>query len=187
VGLRLSRRPFAGVLALPAPRFVFTLLLAAALPFAPPAVAPARADAPAASFMPLHEPLDRYVQSDVKIVSGTKVHSFRVWLADTPARREQGLMWIRSLPADRGMLFVFERPQPLSFWMKNTYVPLDLLFVAPDGRVIRIAENAKPQSLETIDSLGIALGVLELKGGTAKRLGLKTGDRLQHPAFAPGR
>jgi uncharacterized membrane protein (UPF0127 family) len=134
--------------------------------------------------MPLHEPLDRFAQSALTIDSGGRSHAFRIWLADTPPRREQGLMWIRSLPADRGMLFVFERPQPVSFWMKNTFVPLDLLFVAPDGRVIRIAENARPQTLDAIDSMGVVLGVLELKGGTAKRLGLKPGDRLKHPAFA---
>lgn len=192
MGLRLScRRTYgaasriAGASArATARRIAVAVLLAAALQVASSAIAPVRADTPAANFMPLHEPLERYPQSDVKVLSGAKTHSFRVWIADTPARREQGLMWIRSLPPDRGMLFVFERPQPMSFWMKNTYVPLDLLFVAPDGRVIRVAENAKPQSLENIDSLGIALGVLELKGGTARRLGLKTGDRLQHPAFA---
>jgi uncharacterized membrane protein (UPF0127 family) len=148
--------------------------------------APVRADAPPradAGFMPLHEPLERYEQADVKVDSGGRTHAFRVWMADTPARREQGLMWIRSLPADRGMLFVFDEPQPVSFWMKNTYIPLDMLFVAPDGRIIRIAENAKPLTLETVDSLGVVLGVLELKGGTARRLGLKPGDRLRHPAF----
>lgn len=164
----------------PLARFAFAVFVSFASALV--AIPAARADAP--SFLPLHEPLERFTQSRLTIDSGGKSHAFRVWIADTPARREQGLMWIRSLPADRGMLFVFERPQPLSFWMKNTFVSLDLLFVAPDGRVIRIAENAKPQTLDTIDSMGVALGVLELKGGTAKRLGLKPGDRLNHPAFA---
>jgi uncharacterized membrane protein (UPF0127 family) len=146
-------------------------------PLSAPATA---ADAP---FMPLHEPLDRYPQQDVTIRSGAKQHAFRIWLADTPERREQGLMWIRTLPADRGMLFVFEQPQPVSFWMKNTYVALDLLFVAPDGRIIRIAENAQPHSLRNIDSMGVVRGVLEIRGGTSRKLGLKAGDRLVHPAF----
>jgi uncharacterized membrane protein (UPF0127 family) len=137
-----------------------------------------------AGFMPLREPLERFPQADVRVVSGAKTHAFRVWVADTPARREQGLMWVRSLPADRGMLFVFDAPQPASFWMKNTYVALDLLFVAPDGRIVRVAENAQPESTALIDSMGIVLGVLELRGGTARRLGIAAGDRLLHPAFA---
>ena len=118
------------------------------------------------------------------IESGTRRHPFRAWIADTPERREQGLMWIRSLPADRGMLFIFDRPQPVSFWMKNTYVSLDLMFVAPDGRIIRVAENAEPLSLRGIDSMGVVLGVFEVRGGTAKKLGIAAGDRLRHPAFA---
>lgn len=134
--------------------------------------------------MPLHEPLERYEQAQVVIESGARRHAFRTWIANTPERREQGLMWIRSLPADRGMLFIFDRPQPVSFWMKNTYVSLDLMFVAPDGRIIRIAENAEPLSLRNIDSMGVVLGVFEVRGGTAQRLGIAPGDRLRHPAFA---
>lgn len=163
------------------------LALAASLALAGTITLPSavRAQAPAAAdFMPLHEPLERYRQAEVTIASGARTHAFRTWMADTPARREQGLMWIRELDPDRAMLFVFDQPQPVSFWMKNTYVSLDLLFVAPDGRIIRIAENARPQSLAPIDSMGIVLGVLEVRGGTAKRLGLHPGDRLRHPAFA---
>lgn len=132
---------------------------------------------------PPREPLDRWPQSMLGIRSGDRVHRFRVWIADTFLRREQGLMWVKQLPPDRGMLFVFEQPQLASFWMKNTYIPLDLLFVAPDGRVIRIAENATPHSLDTIDSMGYVTGVLELAGGTAKRLSLRSGDTVLHPAF----
>lgn len=117
------------------------------------------------------------------VQSGTRRHTFQAWIADTPERREQGLMWVRQLPANRGMLFIFDRPQPVSFWMKNTYVTLDLIFVAPDGRIIRVAENAAPQSLQNIDSMGVVRGVLEVRGGTARRLGIKPGDRLLHPAF----
>jgi uncharacterized membrane protein (UPF0127 family) len=104
-------------------------------------------------------------------------------MATTEARREQGLMYVRHLAPDRGMLFVFEYPQVLNFWMKNTRIPLDLLFIAADGRVVRIAENAEPESLATISSMGPSLGVLELAGGSAARLGLKPGIRIVHPAF----
>jgi uncharacterized membrane protein (UPF0127 family) len=165
-----------------------TTVLALLLAFVPAHADGSRAtrDAPPAGgpFMPLHEPLERYEQADVVIESGTRQHTFRAWLANTPERREQGLMWVRSLPADRGMLFVFEQPQPVSFWMKNTYVSLDLMFVAPDGRIIRVAENAEPLSPRNIDSMGVVLGVFEVRGGTAKRLGIQAGDRLRHPAFA---
>jgi uncharacterized membrane protein (UPF0127 family) len=89
-------------------------------------------------------------------------------------------MYVTSLAADRGMLFVFEHPAPQAFWMKNTLIPLDILFIAPDGRVIRIAENAKPMSLETIQSMGIASEVLELAGGTSSKLGIVVGARTTH-------
>lgn len=155
-------------------------LAAAALVAAPPAHA-----ADGTTHESLKEPLERFPQARVLIDTGGRTHAFQVWIADTPPRRAQGLMWVRELPADRGMLFVFERPEPMSFWMKNTFIPLDLLFVAPDGRIIRIAENAKPLSLAPIDSMGVARGVLELAGGTARRLGIRAGHRLRHPAFAP--
>ncbi|MFO0333535.1 MAG: DUF192 domain-containing protein [Pseudomonadota bacterium] len=131
----------------------------------------------------LREPLERFPQSRVVVDTGGRSHAFQVWVADTEPRRAQGLMWVRELPADRGMLFVFDRPQAMSFWMKNTFVPLDLLFVAPDGRIIRIAADAKPHSLAPIDSMGVALGVLEVRAGTAQRLGIRAGHRLRHPAF----
>jgi uncharacterized membrane protein (UPF0127 family) len=105
-------------------------------------------------------------------------------MATTEARREQGLMYVRHLAPDRGMLFVFESPQVLNFWMKNTRIPLDLLFIAADGRVIRIAENAEPESLATISSMGAALAVLELAGGSAARLGLRPGVPVRHATFA---
>lgn len=164
-----------------APRLALATLLACAVLLAAPA--PARADS-ARDDARLHAPLDALPQSTVSIESGGRSHAFRIWLAATPESREQGLMWIRKLAPDRGMLFLFDAPQLVSFWMKNTYISLDLLFVAPDGRVIRIAEHAKPLSLETIDSMGTVRGVLEVRAGTARRLGLKPGDRLVHPAFA---
>ncbi len=109
--------------------------------------------------------------------------SYRVWVADTEPRREQGLMYVKSLPPKRGMLFLFGAPQVASFWMQNTYIPLDLVFVRADGRIIRIVENATPMSTATISSMGLVTGVLEFAGGTAAKLGWKPGDRVHHPAF----
>ena len=141
------------------------------------ATAAARADEPP------REPLERLPTGELSVESGGHSHRYKVWIAATEARRNQGLMYVPSLPAARGMLFLFETPQVTSFWMKNTLIPLDLLFIAPDGRIIRIAENAVPKSLATIDSMGVVLGVLEVAGGTAGKLGFKAGDRVRYPAF----
>lgn len=135
--------------------------------------------APGQSAEPPPEPLSAWPQATLAIATKDREHAFRVWVADTPARRTQGLMHVRELAADRGMLFLFDGPQLASFWMKNTYVPLDLLFVAADGRIIRIAENATPHSLDLISSMGPVVGVVELRGGTARRLGIATGDRVR--------
>jgi uncharacterized protein len=132
---------------------------------------------------PAQEPLDRLPSADLSVESGGHSHPFKVWIAATEPRRNQGLMYVKSLPATRGMLFLFDAPQVASFWMKNTLIPLDLLFIAPDGRVIRIAENAVPLSEATIESMGVVSGVLEVAGGTSRRLGFKAGDRVHSPAF----
>ncbi len=117
------------------------------------------------------------------IVSGEERHAFQVEVARTEAERAQGLMFRRTLPPDRGMLFDFQKVQPISMWMRNTYIPLDMLFIRPDGTVARIAENAEPLSERTIPSGEPVLAVLEVIGGTAKRLGLKAGNRVEHPLF----
>lgn len=132
---------------------------------------------------PPREPLERFPAGELSIESGGRTHPFKVWIAATEPRRNQGLMYVKSLPAARGMLFLFEAPQVASFWMKNTLIPLDLLFIATDGRIIRVVENATPLSEATINSMGVVLGVLELAGGTSHRLGLKAGDRVRYPAF----
>ena len=110
-------------------------------------------------------------------------HAFSVEVARNDADRAQGLMFRRSMAPDRGMLFDFERVQPISMWMQNTYLPLDMLFIRPDGTIARVAENAEPLSTRTIPSGEPVLAVLELNGGTAARLGIKAGDRVQHPLF----
>jgi len=115
----------------------------------------------------------------VEVASGEKTHVFSAWVADTPGSRARGLMYIRELPPDRGMLFLYDFPQFASFWMKNTYIPLDLLFISPDGRIANIVEDATPLSLAPLESVAPVTAVLEVAGGTAVRLGIRAGDRLR--------
>jgi uncharacterized protein len=103
-------------------------------------------------------------------------YSFQVWIADTPARAEQGLMFVSNLPASLGMIFPLESPRVETMWMKNTYIELDMLFIQPDGRVSKIIERAEPMSLRTLSSDTPVAAVLELKGGQAAKLGLRVGD-----------
>lgn len=132
------------------------------------------------------EPLSAFARSPLTIETrGGGIKRFEVWLADSPARRSQGLMFVERLAPGTGMLFVYGAPGTVSMWMKNTLIPLDMLFVAADGRVTRIARNTKPQSLATISSMGPVTGVLEIGGGESARLGIDTGDRIVHPAFKP--
>jgi uncharacterized membrane protein (UPF0127 family) len=114
---------------------------------------------------------------------GGQKQSFRVEVARNDADRAQGLMFRRSMPADQGMLFDFGRVEPISMWMQNTYLPLDMLFIRPDGTIARIAANTEPLSTRTIPSGEPVLAVLELNAGTAARLGIKPGDRVEHSIF----
>jgi hypothetical protein len=108
---------------------------------------------------------------------------FEVWLADSPSRQAQGLMFVRDLPDLRGMLFVHEQPSEIGMWMKNTYIPLDMVFINDRGRIQQIIEQATPHSLAIIRSDKPALAVLEIAGGEARRLGLHPGQRVTHPAL----
>jgi len=119
----------------------------------------------------------------LEIISSTGVHVFEVEIADTEPAREKGLMFRKDLPDGQGMLFDFQREQDVSFWMKNTYIPLDIIFIRGSGRILRIAANAKPLSTKLIPSEGPVLAVLEVSGGTAHRLGIKPGDRVAFPLF----
>ena len=121
------------------------------------------------------EDLAQFPQTTLTIGSGSAKHLFTIWVADTPAREEQGLMFVRELPPDKGMVFSGPTPRVWTMWMKNTYIPLDMLFVAADGRVIKIA-HAIPHD-ESIISSEVAVGaVIELQGGLSDRLHLKVGD-----------
>lgn len=108
--------------------------------------------------------------------------SFTIEIADDGREREAGLMYREDMPDDRGMLFVFDRPQIVGFWMKNTPMPLDLLFVGQDGRV-RAIKRGEPFSEAGISPSEPVRFVLELKAGTAQREGITNGDRLRHPAI----
>jgi hypothetical protein len=110
-------------------------------------------------------------------------HRFTVELASTGPEREQGLMYRTAMAPDAGMLFDFKEVEPVVMWMKDTPLPLDMLFIAKDGHIIRIAERTVPFSLTMISSGGAVLGVLELNGGTVARLKLKPGDLVVHPIF----
>ncbi|HEY5102230.1 MAG TPA: DUF192 domain-containing protein [Steroidobacteraceae bacterium] len=128
-------------------------------------------------------PLDltTFPQSSVEITSGAKPQRFSVWIADTAERQTQGLMFVRDLPAERGMLFLQSEPRPMAFWMKNTYIELDMLFIGPDHRIVKIAAHAPPLSLATINSDAPVIAVLELKGGEAERRGFRVHDRVSWP------
>lgn len=117
---------------------------------------------------------------------GGASHRFTVELATTSDERSRGLMYRRELASDHGMLFIYPRPREVSMWMKNTYLPLDMLFLDAAGRVVRIAERTTPLSREVISSGERVLAVLEVPGGTAERLDLARGDRVRHPVFRDG-
>ena len=119
----------------------------------------------------------------LEIASAGGVLVCAVELAEKDADRAQGLMNRKSLPEGQGMLFDFGEEQTVSMWMKNTYISLDMLFIRADGRILRIAENTEPLSTSIIPSGGPVKGVLEVIGGTARKLGIRAGDRVAHPMF----
>jgi uncharacterized membrane protein (UPF0127 family) len=121
----------------------------------------------------------------VVVVGKAGPQRFRVQLAKTEKQRERGLMFVESLDEDAGMLFFFERQQQLSFWMKNTYVPLDMFFIDEDLVVKGIVENAEPLTTSPRRIVGPTRFVLEVRGGTARRLGLAAGDRVSFEGIPP--
>jgi len=112
-----------------------------------------------------------------------KVHHFKVEVVDNDQTRELGLMFRMSLAPDAGMLFDFKAPQDVSFWMKNTYIPLDILFIGRDGHILNIARQARPKDESNLPSAGPALGVLEIAGGRAAQLDIEPGDLVRHRIF----
>jgi uncharacterized protein len=122
-------------------------------------------------------------EATIEIVSDSGVHAFSVELATNDEERERGLMFRKELPEGHGMLFDFQQDQPVSFWMHNTYISLDMIFIRGDGRILRIEENATPLSDRLIASGGPVRGVLEVIGGTARKLGIAPGDRVTGAFF----
>jgi uncharacterized protein len=117
----------------------------------------------------------------IETASGPR--AFRIEVARSGRQQAQGLMYRRRLAADAGMLFVYRRTQVIEMWMRNTFIPLDMLFIASNGRIAHIAERTTPQSLETISSREKVNFVLELNAGTVARLKIKIGDRVRSPAL----
>ena len=113
-------------------------------------------------------------------------HSFDIEVATTDQDRALGLMFRRSLPENAGMLFLYDPPQPAAMWMKNTLIPLDIVFISPDGRVHRIESGAEPFSTSLIPSEGTISAVLELNAGQADKIGLKRGDKIVSPELTNG-
>lgn len=133
------------------------------------------------------EQLDTVFARDVLIIeaSAFACHRFDIYIATDPGQRARGLMFVRELPATTGMLFVYEDSDYLSMWMKNTYIPLDMLFVRSDGRISFIARDTEPLSLRSIRSTEPVMYVLELNAGTTKTLNIDTNSRLLWgPTFA---
>lgn len=112
---------------------------------------------------------------------GTK--TFQVEVVREEKDRNRGLMYRRHMAADHGMLFDYDPPVDIAFWMKNTYIPLDIIFIDASGHIIRIEENATPLSLKHIPSGGPARGVLEINGGLSAKLGIGPGDLVHHALF----
>ena len=119
-----------------------------------------------------------FARGEVRIETAAGVRLFRVELAETPDQRARGLMFRRTLAPDAGMLFLFPERERPTMWMADTWLPLGMLFIAADGRIVHVFPNAVPRSRLTISSPHPARMVLELAGGTARRLGMAPGDRL---------
>ncbi len=124
--------------------------------------------------------LDRMFESGTLQIAtpDARIHRFRIWVADNDMRRARGLMFVKALEDDQGMLFLYPTEQTISMWMKNTYIPLDMLFIDSTGKIVHVVHNTTPLSLDTIASKQPASAVLELKGGTAERLKLAPGARV---------
>ena len=134
----------------------------------------------AASFDPGAPPATEVVTVES---AGGATHVFNVEVVKEEKARDRGLMFRQSLADDGGMLFDYDPPQAISFWMKNTYISLDIIFIDAKGTILNIKADTTPLSLQPLPSTGEARGVLELQGGTCARLGIKAGDKVRHRLF----
>ena len=110
---------------------------------------------------------------------------FATEVAATPQEQAYGLMFVRALPENAGMIFPYNPPRAVEFWMENTFIPLDIIFVRPDGRIGRIAADARPQDVTPIPSQGPVIAVVEINGGLAKKDGFAAGDKVDSPVIRP--
>jgi uncharacterized membrane protein (UPF0127 family) len=117
------------------------------------------------------------------VTADGRTHAFNVEIAATDSQKERGLMFRKQMAEDHGMLFVFAAPGERNFWMKNTEIPLDIVYIEADGTIHHIAHDAKPQDLTPLPSQGAVMHVLELNGGLTARMGIKEGDVVHHAAF----
>lgn len=137
----------------------------------------------AAGLILLADAVGALPKSELLVQAGSSEYRFEVEIADDPAERAEGLMFREALADNAGMLFLYPEPQPVKFWMKNTPLSLDIVFVRQDGVIARIAERTTPFSEELIPSGEAVSAVLEVKGGLMRQLGVAAGDRLKHPAY----
>lgn len=121
----------------------------------------------------------------LELVTASGVHELEVEIAVSPEEQARGLMFRTELAENKGMLFPYPSPRELTMWMRNTYIPLDMVFIRADGTVHRIEAQTVPFSERTIASHGAVSAVLEIAGGRAARIGLKPGDTVRHPHFSP--
>lgn len=139
----------------------------------------AQASSPSEVRAPAIHPQSGLQVIDLAVTTRGTVHRFRVEVARSPAEQMKGLMFRTEMGRDEGMIFPMEPPRGASFWMKNTVIPLDIIFIGPDGRILNIAANAVPYSLNPRESAGPVKAVLELNGGRAAQLGIAPGDRVE--------
>jgi len=135
----------------------------------------------------LRAPAGAAGQDTIEIVTRSGVHAFAVELATNDAERERGLMYRKELPEGHGMLFDFQQDRPVSFWMHNTYISLDMIFIQGDGRILSIAANTEPMSDALVPSGGPVRAVLEVIAGSANRFSIVPGDRVSGSIFGKGR
>jgi uncharacterized membrane protein (UPF0127 family) len=138
----------------------------------------------AAGALAVPAPAQAAGKATLEIITRTGVHPFAVELATNEAERARGLMFRKELPDGQGMLFDFEREEPVSFWMHNTYISLDMIFIRSDGRILSIAANTEPMSDKLVPSGGPVRAVLEVIAGTADKLGIAPGDRVAGAIFS---
>lgn len=157
------------------------LLRAAA--FAVIAVCSACAPQAQSALAPAEQRADGVHRETVVVQSARGPVTFYAEIADDEAERARGLMFRREMAREHGMLFLFEEPAQQSFWMRNTHLSLDLIFITEEGRILNIVARATPYSDASIRSRGPAIAVLEINGGLSEELGLAEGDQVSHPFF----